>query len=221
MRTRPFFSFVLSCLVYAACDSPAAPEAPDELVRMNLNAAEHLTVPVYSHPATGAVVEIPGSARIVSNDAGASLTYHAEGLIPGHVYSAWWVVINAPENCSAHPCPTMAILFDPAVQGDVTYAAARIAGASGQVTFGSHLSVGSLPKAWVGNGFTNPRGAEIHIAIHDHGPRIPALLSSMLDSFRGGCTDASLPGFLPATALADGTPGPNTCLLVQVAFFVQ
>lgn len=39
----------------------------------------------------------------------------------------------------------------------------------------------------------------------------------MIGTYRAGCTDASLPAFVPATAFADGTPGPNTCRLCQTA----
>jgi len=74
---------------------------------------------------------------------------------------------------------------------------------------------------WFGNGFTNPTGAEIHLVINDHGPLIPEMADTMLNSYRGGCTDESLPGSFPETAKADGEPGPNTCALVQATIFQQ
>jgi len=43
----------------------------------------------------------------------------------------------------------------------------------------------------------------------------------MLNTYRSGCTDESLPASFPDTAKADGEPGPNTCALVQAAVFQQ
>jgi len=50
---------------------------------------------------------------------------------------------------------------------------------------------------------------------------IPDLVANQISTFRGGCTDASLPPPFPATAKADGLPGPNTCRLYQFAIFQQ
>ena len=78
-----------------------------------------------------------------------------------------------------------------------------------------------MPNTWFGNGYWNLLGAEIHLLINDHGPLVSHLAHSMLNSYRGGCRDESLPPPFPATAKADGTPGPNTCRLVQDVAFVQ
>ncbi|MGH2592273.1 MAG: hypothetical protein ACRDGG_02035, partial [Anaerolineae bacterium] len=78
-----------------------------------------------------------------------------------------------------------------------------------------------VPGGWFGNGFTNPRGAEIHLVLHDHGPMIPELVANQISTLRGGCTDASVPAAYPPIAKADGIPGPNTCRLVQFAVFQQ
>jgi hypothetical protein len=78
-----------------------------------------------------------------------------------------------------------------------------------------------MPDAWYDNDFSDPLGAEIHLVLNDHGPKITDLLSNMLHSYRGGCTDASLPPPFPASAKADGIPGPNTCRLYQTAIFQQ
>jgi hypothetical protein len=78
-----------------------------------------------------------------------------------------------------------------------------------------------MPNSWFGNGYWNLLGAEIHLVINDHGPLVSHLAHSMLNSYRGGCTDESLPPPFPATAKADGTPGPNTGRLVQDVAFVQ
>jgi hypothetical protein len=108
-----------------------------------------------------------------------------------------------------------------ATNADVTYGGGIIAGKNGEGRFNSFLAVGKMPNSWFGNGYRNPLGAEIHFAINDHGPLVPDLAHSMLNSYRGGCTDESLPPPFPASAKADGTPGPNACRLVQTVAFIQ
>ena len=78
-----------------------------------------------------------------------------------------------------------------------------------------------MPQAWYGNGLQDPEAAEIHLVINDHGPLLADMVGTMLGSYRGGCTDESLPLLFPDSAKADGTPGPNACLLYQVAVFQQ
>jgi hypothetical protein len=64
-------------------------------------------------------------------------------------------------------------------------------------------------------------GAEIHLVINDHGPMIPEFMPGMIHTYRGGCADSSpFPAIFPATALADGVVGPNTCRLYQAAVFL-
>lgn len=83
------------------------------------------------------------------------------------------------------------------------------------------VPTGDIQSAWYGNGLTNPTGAEVHLVINDHGVVIPEMIATMLNSFRGGCTDESLPPPFPDTAKADGDPGPNACRLVQFAIISQ
>ena len=85
--------------------------------------------------------------------------------------------------------------------------------------FSGHLSEGDLANAWYGNGFEDTRSAEIHLVVNNHGPKIPNQLGDMLHTYRGGCTDESLPPPFPATAKADGIPGPNNYRLYQSAIF--
>lgn len=162
-------------------------------------------------------------ATLNTNANGASFTFHATRLNPGHVYTVWFVAINAPENCATSPCTAAADVLGntEGVQANITYGAGHVVGASGQATFAGFIPAGAMPDGWFDNGFSNPLGAEIHLVLNDHGPMIPGLVSNMLHTYRGGCTDASLPPPFPPTAKADGIPGPNTCRLYQVAIFEQ
>jgi hypothetical protein len=174
------------------------------------------------HPQSGAGPVEGARATLNTTESGASFTFHARELNPGHVYTVWFVAINAPENCATSACTSADVLFNTAaVQADVTYGAGHVAGESGQAAFAGHIPAGDLPDGWFGNGFTNPLGADVHLVLNDHGLKIPELISNMLHTYRGGCTDESLPPPFPATAKADGIPGPNTCRLYQVAIFEQ
>lgn len=162
-------------------------------------------------------------ATLNTNANGASFTFHATRLNPGHVYTVWFVAINAPENCATSPCTAAADVLGntEGVQANITYGAGHVVGESGQATFAGSIPAGTMPDGWFDNDFSNPLEAEIHLVLNDHGPKIPELVSNMLHTYRGGCTDESLPPPFPATAKADGIPGPNTCRLYQVAIFQQ
>lgn len=184
---------------------------------------QQTTTVVMTHPSQGDVVEIVGSsATLITTNDGASMTLSTSGLEPGNVHTVWWVVINQPENCATSPCSGSDVLAETdVVKADVTYAGGQIVGDTGEAVFSWDLATGDLPNSWYTNGFTNPLGAEIQIVLNDHGPPIADMVDNMLGTYRGGCTDESLPPPFPETAKADGQPGPNTCRLVQRAIFQQ
>ncbi len=157
--------------------------------------------------------------------AGASVTLRTSQLKPGHAYTLWWAIINNPEACASHPdpCTPHDVLFNTQiVQAQVTYAAGHVVGESGRATFSAHLPAGDIDDGWFPDqGFTDPLGAEIHLVVNDHGPKLDEHMPDMIRTYRGGCTDESLPPVFPATAFADGEPGPNTCRLAQTATFQQ
>ena len=81
------------------------------------------------------------------------------------------------------------------------------------------FAAGSL-DGWLPNGsLQDPRAAQIQLVLNDHGPKLQGFMPGMIQTYRTGCTDASIPGIFPPSARADGTPGPNTCQLYQMAAF--
>lgn len=181
------------------------------------------------HIITGTPLEgpvIPGtSSSLVRTDSGVSMTLKTVQLPPGSVQTAWWVVFNNPEEC-AHGdgvialCAEMDLFVSPEAQPSVMYATGRVIGATGKGNFAAHLSLGDTSGCHLGPIFSDPaladlkfpcnpltdaRGAEIHIAVHDHGPAIPGMLTDMISTFDGGCIN-----------LGRGT-GPNVCSTTQVA----
>jgi hypothetical protein len=183
----------------------------------------YTTTAVRTHPSQGDVVDVEGGqAELFSTEAGITMNLRTSGLEEGHIYTAWWVVINNPENCSASPCAPDDVLGNvDGVVTEVTYADGILVTEDREMEFAAALAAGEVPEAWFGNGLTNPMGAEIHIVIQDHGTAIPEIAGDMLNSLRAGCTDESVPAPYPDIAKADGEPGPNTCKLVQFAVFQQ
>jgi hypothetical protein len=142
--------------------------------------------------------------------------------VPGNAYTVWFVVVNDPAACDATPCAPPQIIGDPVVDGQVTYGEdGEVARRDGTARFGALIKAGPLLDGWLQvQGLDDPMGAEIHVVLNDHGPVIHDLKREMLSTYRAGCSDTSpFPLFFPPTALADGTPGPNTCLLWQSAVF--
>ncbi|MEL7000251.1 MAG: hypothetical protein AAFP68_18500 [Pseudomonadota bacterium] len=167
--------------------------------------------------------EIAGAkAMLTTTEAGASMTLSTSGLEPGHVTTAWWVVINKPMLCEAIPCSAEDVIGRAdIVETQIVYADGVVNDANGNARFAAYLPQGQVENGWYPTGFDSPTEAEIHLVLNDHGRLLPEIAASMLTSYRGGCSDGSLPPPFPASAKADGVPGPNACLLIQDAIFQQ
>lgn len=139
-----------------------------------------------------------------------------------HAYTAWLVIVNNPSACDPTPCTAPDILNNPDTESQITFADGRAArGRIGRLTFRAHVPVGEV-AGWLDDRFFfNPLGAEIHVVINDHGPVLAEYMPDMIRTYRGGCTDESLPPIFPPSAFADGEPGPNACQLYKVVIFQQ
>jgi hypothetical protein len=177
--------------------------------------------PVMWHPQTGLSGQVgTATATIVRRDDGLSLRLSTSGLRPGHAYTLWFVAINNPDACAATPCSGPDILQNPATDSQVTYATGHVVAGSGRATFAASFRAGSI-DGWLPDFELNdPRTAEIQLVLNDHGPVLKGYMPEMIKTYRSGCTDASIPPIFPASARADGTPGPNACQLYQSAAFV-
>jgi hypothetical protein len=168
----------------------------------------------------GSPVGAGATAQLVRTAEGISFSIGTEQLRSGHAYTAWVVVVNNPAACTASPCSPQDILLNPATDGQITYGAGHVVGGSGEAGFGGALRQGPITGGWLPDqGLDDPLGAEVHLVLNDHGPVLPEFMPGMISTYRAGCTDASLPPIFPASAKADGTPGPNTCRLWQVVVF--
>lgn len=185
--------------------------------------AHSYTKHVETHPSQGDVRVIDSArATLVTTKDGAFASIQTSELVPGNTYTLWFVVINRPQACETSPCTGKDVLLrSEATQSDVGYGDGIIAGRDGRGEFSTFRPLGELPQAWVGTGFNDPWASEIHLVINDHGPLIGGRESEMTGTYRGGCTEQSIPKIMPATARADGASGPNACKLVQDVIFVQ
>jgi hypothetical protein len=192
------------------------------LVTPAIASANRQVAPVMWHPQTGlaGAVGAGAEAALVRRADGVSFNLRTSQLRSGHAYTVWFVVINNPAACAASPCSGPDILLNPATDSQITYGAGHVAGASGNGGFAGSFHRGSLEDGWLaGGGLFDPTGAEIQLVINDHGTVLKGYLPEQIQTYRAGCTDASLPGIFPPSARADGTPGPNSCQLYQAAVF--
>ncbi len=169
----------------------------------------------------GAVGDV-AQASLVRSRNGIRYRINTANLVPGNAYTVWLVVINDPSACDTFPCSAPQLIGDPVVDGQVTWGRDGEVGRSdGTARFHSRIEAGPLLDGWLQvQGLDDPMGAEIHLVLNDHGPVIDGMKREMLSTYRAGCADTSpFPPIFPATALADGTPGPNTCRLYQTAVF--
>jgi len=177
---------------------------------------------IRSHPSQGKVTHIINAkARLMADGNGVFTNMETTGLLPGHIYTMWMVVINDPAACPALPCtPKDVLKRSDAVQSDVGFAGGAIANAKGEIRLSFYKAKGPFLKPFFSHGLKETSGIEIHLILNEHGPVISGREFEMLNTYRGGCTDKSIPKAMPDTARAMGEPGPYQCRMVQFAQFL-
>lgn len=213
MRRHVSMLLAVMAVLFAVVAPAAASEAERQTAGVNWHAQQAGLGK--SGPVAGA------SAQVVRNDNGIVYKLSTSGLGEGNAYTLWLVVINNPAACVSTPCSAADIINNSDTDSQVRFAAGHVAGASGNGTFAGHVSEGPL-SGWLANrSLEDARAAEVHLVVNDHGPALPEFMPDMIHTYRGGCSDASpFPPVFPATALADGEPGPNICRLYQAAVFL-
>ncbi len=144
------------------------------------------TAPVSWHPQAVALDDeieagqVNGaSASLVATGSGAHVTFRTSGLRPGHAYTLWYVVADNPAACSTSPCTAREIITNPEVGGQIRWGAGHVVGESGRATFSARLHVGPVEGWMPDRTFTDPRGAEYHFVVNDHGPMLPEHMPGM------------------------------------------
>lgn len=178
-----------------------------------------------------------GTSTLVRTSSGVSYNLSTSGLEPGDAYTLWFVVFNNPAGC-AFPTPVSSCgdldVVNPDAVPDMAYAGGSLVGGPGTATFAGSRRLGPLDgsinapvlPANLANGLVNPLGAEIHLVVHHHGPKLPEYMPDMIKTVDGGCVDAGIPfegADTPWNNYAGdpmggyGRRGPNTCGSVQFA----
>jgi len=200
---------LLTLLVFAASQTPAIADPVQEVI-------------VRSHPSQGEVSQVAeASAQLITSPSGAYVSMQTNGLEPGNVYTLLLAVINKPGACPALPCTPKDVLGrSDIVMSDVAYAGGAVATSEGTASFAHFQPLGQFHQGFFENGLTTTDGVEFHLVLNDHGPLIVGREYDMLTSYRGGCSDESIPAPMPQAARDQGKSGPNTCRLVQFAQFI-
>ena len=150
------------------------------------------TVPMNNLPA-GTPVGEGAVSTIIRDNQGVTITIHTTNLDPGP-HTAWVFVWNNPENCTAGgPVMCLPPPFGSDAPDSVLRGGGVIVGESGLGNFGIRINLGDTRDVIGGAvqaGLTNAMGAEIHVALADHGEIIPGEIADQLrnpgDSGCGG-----------------------------------
>ena len=238
MKVKLVLTSVMA-VALAACDGdpPLHPQGEAAEARSaeskpagNLGVPNEITSHVYKFPDME-IVESARAGLLRGSDALHTRTHTAE-LSHGHVMTLWWIVFNHPEHCE-HGAGDMACgeldLFDgpegpTGVEPGCVYADGSIVGGNGTARFHDRLSVGESRDSCIDffveavdeldgedHGLTNPAGAEVHLVVRSHGPRIPGMVREQRSTFAGGCET-----FLGAGEAAED---PGDCADLQFAVF--
>ncbi len=170
-----------------------------------------------------------GTSTLIRTKNGISANYSTSGLTPGHTATAWFIVFNNPELCSAPGCG-VDDLGDTPAQGDFLLTSGHVIGSEGKATFSGHVSVGDTSGSGLnelacpdtkdcGIGLQDAENALVVLALHSHGPAMEGqVLKAQISSFTGGCDVYQ--GVGPdnfAGSSGDIPDAPGECSTMQVS----
>jgi hypothetical protein len=121
------------------------------------------------------------------------MTLHTSGMPAGHTVTIWWVIFNNPAKCThgeaglrCGPGDLPPFGGDDSAQTSVVYAAGHQIGGAGVSEDAAFLATGDADGALWGPGLINPRGADIHLVVRDHGALTPQQRAQGIHNF-GPC----------------------------------
>ncbi|QCX37958.1 hypothetical protein FF125_05740 [Aureibaculum algae] len=125
------------------------------------------------------------------NRDGIAVSFKTNGLIPGNVYTLWYVIFG---ETSGPPTST--------------YAGGIISDGNGNGNFTAQKSIGEI--------FNNPLTAEVHLALRTHGQAQPGMIASQIQTMDGGCLLPDI-GFPSGPTLHPDSDQLGYCANIQVA----
>ena len=174
-----------------------------------------------------------GKTKLWRTHHGLGAVFRTTGLTPGNVVTLWIMFFDNPEACTTPgACDPDLDIGRPGVRFDFHYAGARIVRRDRTTLFGylragelstsgwaEMAAIGAAPPEFI-TALTNPKGAQVTLAIHDHGPaQRGRTLWEQLTSYLGGCELPFLgnaAGFAQSTA--DLPANPGECSTIQLSF---
>ena len=174
---------------------------PFGFAQMGMSDQGHTNIkPLLTMPG-GEVVE-GTSAQLIRTDNRISITIHSKGLVPGDVYTVWWVLFNNPGACSAAPDgdPSVphcgpddihnaeGLNLNALARISSLYTVGNIADANGEAMFSAALDVGDpLGMVHFGPNIEAPEDAWVRLVIRTHGPPVMERLHAQLNLFEDDC----------------------------------
>lgn len=174
-----------------------------------------------------------GKTMLFRSRHGLGAMFKTTGMTAGNVITLWIMFFDNPEACTTPgACNPDIDIGVPGVRFDFHYAGARIVRRAKTKVFGylpvnelstsgwaEMVEIGAAPPFFV-TPLTNPMGAQVILAIHDHGPaQEGSVLFDQLTSYLGGCELPFLgnaAGF--AQSFSDLPANPGECSTIQVSF---
>jgi len=149
--------------------------------RASTSTAPLVTLPDFA-PVAGAI------SKIVRNDNGVTVSVSTT-VNPG-TYTMWMLLWNDPDSCTGggglNCNPTIS---DP--PDCVLFTAGHVVGNNGTLNYTGHRKIfdisGFIGGAACADGLTNPQGADIHLIIRSHGPKLPGQVNLQISTVGGGC----------------------------------
>jgi len=125
-----------------------------------------------------------GGAFLVRSKNGLTGQIMSADLMPGHAYTVWWIIFNAPSKCLSTPCGMADVVPNSPAQTAIFFASGEIAamGPGGGVLNSAFSTTSGGPPAGAAFNPTMPQSrlltdsgfkAEVHLIIADHG--VPAI----------------------------------------------
>ncbi|MEL6562545.1 MAG: hypothetical protein AAFQ94_30525 [Bacteroidota bacterium] len=175
------------------------------------------SIAISSEYVTDLVGDTVGVSKLIRTPRGIIPIYITSGLVENTATTLWVITWGAPENCLDPAICRMGDIFNPTVQADALAGGGKVVRSSRIDIRASYVAAGdtedSVNPFLLGVpavGLVNPMTAEVALVIRTHGPVIPELLDSQLNTYNGGCRFDFLP---PIPQL--GEPGPNICQDIQ------
>ncbi len=170
----------------------------------------------------GQLGDVPDSlVTLQATEDEAAFTIVTAGLLPGHPVTAWLVAADVEACLLAFPqreeCQKSLVMQQPEV-GNIGYLGGGIVAEDGSLTIEGTITSDGIPRQWYETPLASFLDTQFAVLLNDHGEPIEELLDEMTASYRAGCNDGSVLG-APDIALADGTPGPNSCAERQTVTF--